>query len=126
MITIGDILYGGASGAPTRIAGNTTTTQKFLAQTGDGSNAGVPEWVTVAGGGALTEITNQYTATAGQTSFTLTQTRATASVIKMYINGVRIANDAIASTGTTATYRASSNGSYALVAGDIVQLDYAY
>lgn len=48
MNTLGDIIYGGASsGAGTRLAGNTTTTRKFLRQTGDGLNSAAPVWDTV-------------------------------------------------------------------------------
>lgn len=43
MTTLGDIIYGGASGLATRLAGNTSATRKFLAQTGDGANSAAPE-----------------------------------------------------------------------------------
>lgn len=42
MTTIGDIIYGGSSGAATRLAGNTTTTRKFYVSTGTGSAAQAP------------------------------------------------------------------------------------
>ncbi len=42
--TLGDIIYGAASGVPTRLAGNTTTTKKFLTQTGTGSVSAAPAW----------------------------------------------------------------------------------
>lgn len=42
--TLGDVVYGGASGAPTRLAGNTTTTPKFLKSTGSGGLATAPAW----------------------------------------------------------------------------------
>ena len=45
--TLGDTLYGGASGTGTRLAGNTTTTRKFLRQTGNGSISAAPAWDTV-------------------------------------------------------------------------------
>jgi hypothetical protein len=44
MTTLGDIIYGGASGAPTRLAGNTIAQRKFLTQTGTGSVSAAPEW----------------------------------------------------------------------------------
>jgi hypothetical protein len=50
MTTLGDIITGGASGAAGRLAGNTTTTKKFLAQTGDGVNSAAPSWATIAAG----------------------------------------------------------------------------
>src|SRR5262245_10970079 len=47
MTTLGDTLYGGASGAPTRLAGNTTTTRKFWRQVGDGAASAAPAWDTL-------------------------------------------------------------------------------
>ena len=47
MSTLGDIVHGGTSGTGTRLAGNTTTTRKFLRQTGDGTNSAAPAWDTV-------------------------------------------------------------------------------
>lgn len=44
MTTLGDIIYGGASGAGTRLAGNTTTSRRFLRQTGTGSASAAPAW----------------------------------------------------------------------------------
>lgn len=50
MSALGDIIIGGAAGAGTRLGGNTTTTNKFLAGTGTGSAAGTPGWVTLVVG----------------------------------------------------------------------------
>lgn len=50
MTTLGDTLYGGASGTRTRLAGNTTATKKFKTQTGDGANSAAPAWSTIASG----------------------------------------------------------------------------
>jgi len=47
MSTLGDIIYGGASGAGTRLAGETTTTRKFLRSVGDGTNSTAPAWETL-------------------------------------------------------------------------------
>lgn len=47
MTTLGDTIYGAAAGSGTRLAGNTTTTRKFLRQTGDGTNSAAPAWDTV-------------------------------------------------------------------------------
>ncbi len=41
---LGDILYGGTAGIGTRLAGNTTTSKKYLTSTGDGANATAPAW----------------------------------------------------------------------------------
>lgn len=44
MTTLGDSIYGGASGVATRLAGNTTTAKQFLSQTGTGSASAAPVW----------------------------------------------------------------------------------
>lgn len=48
MTTLGDIIYGGASGTRTRLAGNTTTTRQFLTQTGTGAVSAAPAWNVIA------------------------------------------------------------------------------
>lgn len=48
MSAVGDMIYGGASGAATRLAGNITTTKKFFTQTGDGAASTAPSWGTIA------------------------------------------------------------------------------
>lgn len=44
MTTLGDSIYGGASGAGTRLAGNTDATKKYLSQTGNGTTSAAPAW----------------------------------------------------------------------------------
>lgn len=46
--TVGDILYASASNTLSALTGNTTTTKKFLSQTGNGSAAQAPSWATLA------------------------------------------------------------------------------
>ena len=72
------------------------------------------------------EIADEFAATAGQTVFTLTQTKSANSKLKMFINGVRISNTAYALVGTTLTYTPASNASYALTLNDRIQFDYYY
>lgn len=48
MTALGDTIYGGASGAVTKLAGNITTTKKFLTQTGGGAASAAPAWNTIA------------------------------------------------------------------------------
>ena len=98
----------------TQTAGNNTTA---LATTA---------FVTTALTGAVRDVTDEFTATASQTSFTLTQTKSDNSKVKMFINGIRISNTAYSVTGTTLTYVPANNGSYSLSVGDRVQLDYYY
>ena len=47
MTTLGDIIYGGASGTGTALAGNTVATRKFLRQLGTGTVSAAPAWDTV-------------------------------------------------------------------------------
>ena len=44
MTTLGDVIYGAASGTSTRLAGNTTTAKQFLSQTGTGTASAAPAW----------------------------------------------------------------------------------
>lgn len=48
MTALGDMISGGASGTPARLAGNITTTKKFLAQVGSGSVSASPAWAVVS------------------------------------------------------------------------------
>ncbi len=105
--------FTGMPAAPTATAG-TNTTQ--IATTAFVANA-----VKITTG----LNSDEFTATAAQTSFTLTQTALNAKVF-MFINGTRIKNGAFSVSGTTVTYTAANNNSYALVAGDRIQFDYAY
>ena len=50
MTTLGDELYGGASGTPTRLAGPTSATKQFQTSTGTVSAAQAPAWGTIASG----------------------------------------------------------------------------
>ncbi len=47
MTGVGDTVYGGISGAVARLAANSTTTKKFLSETGTGSAGNAPSWSTV-------------------------------------------------------------------------------
>lgn len=72
------------------------------------------------------EISDEYTATVGQTSFTLTQTKSGNTLMKLYINGVRISKTAYSITGTIFSYNPTNNEAYTLIAGDRIQIDYYY
>jgi hypothetical protein len=50
MDTLGDIIYGLASGVPEKLAGNTTVTNKFLRSTGIAGVATAPSWETLVAG----------------------------------------------------------------------------
>jgi hypothetical protein len=46
--TLGDTLYSSATNTLAKLAGNITTTKKYLQQVGDGANSAAPSWVQVA------------------------------------------------------------------------------
>ncbi len=79
-----------------------------------------------SGTASIQDVTDESTASAGQTSFTLARAPSANSKVKMYINGIRISNTAYSVSGTTLTYNAANNGSYALTATDRIQFDYFY
>ena len=45
---LGDLIYGSGTNTAANLAGNTTTTKKFLVQTGTGSASAVPTWATIS------------------------------------------------------------------------------
>lgn len=71
-------------------------------------------------------VSDEFTAVAGQTGFILTQTKSTNSTLKLYINGVRISKTAFSNTGTSFTYIPANNEANTLLAGDRIQIDYYY
>ena len=97
LTTLGDTLYGAASGAGTRLAGNTTATKKFLVQTGTGTVSAAPAWGTIAAGDVPT--LNQ--STTGSAA-TLTTARA---IYGNNFNGSAALTQIIAST-----YGGTGNG----------------
>jgi hypothetical protein len=72
------------------------------------------------------EVSDEFTATSGQTSFNLSQTMSANSTLKMYINGIRVSKNSFSVSGTTLTYIPSGNGSYSLSSNDRIQVDYYY
>lgn len=50
MTTLGDVIYGGASGSVTRLAGDTSNTRKFLRTVSSGGVAAAPAWDTLVAG----------------------------------------------------------------------------
>ena len=63
MTTLGDTLYGGASGAATRLPGNTSSTREFLVSAGSSGSATSPFWSALVGA----DLPSQYVS--GQSGF---------------------------------------------------------
>lgn len=87
MTTLGDIIYGGVAGAMTRLPGNSTNSQLFLASTGAAGSALAPSWQPIP---ALGVLVYYWTKTASDiatyykelpTNYTGTDTIANAGVI---------------------------------------------
>ncbi len=71
---LGDTVYSDGTPKWTKLAGNTTVTQKFLSQTGDGSISAVPSWQTVPSQGNLVYyMTNTNSDVSGKYKLTTTQ-----------------------------------------------------
>src|SRR5664279_692004 len=108
-----------------RYAGGVTASS-FIKSGGTSSQFLMADGSVSTGAAAVREVADEFSATASQTGFTLTQTPSVNSKVKMYVNGIRISNTAYSISGTTLTYNAVNNGSYALTAGDRIQFDYYY
>jgi hypothetical protein len=74
----------------------------------------------------FTEIHNEFSATAAQTSFTISHAKGSNRTIKMYINGIHISPTAFNDNNLIITYTSSNNGGYTLVVGDRIHFDYSY
>ena len=116
--TLGDIIYSNGTNTLAKLAGQTTTTQKFLSQTGNGTTSGAPVWDTIPAasitglgtmasqnannvtitGGSINGVTvsNGSTVTLKDTLFTLQDDADTTKQAQFQLSGI--------TTGTTRTY----------------------
>lgn len=68
MTAIGQVVYGGTGGTPTALAANTTTTKKFLYETGTGAAGQAPGWSPIQ----ATDLFGIAGTAAGTDTYTLT------------------------------------------------------
>ena len=113
------------------VAGNKTFSNTITANTivktgGTSAQFLMADGSVSSGTPLLTEADIEITATAGQTSFALTQTPSTLSKVKMYVNGIRISKTAYTISGSTLTYIPANNENYTITLGDRVQFEFAY
>ena len=66
--TLGDTVYSSAANTLSALAGNTTTTKKFLTQTGTGSASAAPAWETISG----SDVSGNISGSAGSVANALT------------------------------------------------------
>ena len=107
------------------------------------SSSGVASWTSALRDGfdettATGSTGNLVAVTAGQTNFTLSQTPATTTKLKMYVNGILISQNAYSYKTTSAfstnatvptpylAYVTANNGSYVIAVGDRIQFVYSY
>lgn len=115
---IGDLLYSSASNTLAKLAGNTTTTKKYLTQTGTGSVSDAPAWGTVSAsdvsglGTMATQNANNVAITGGTINGTVIGNSSPAAVTATTVTGTVV-------TGTTSVVAA--NG--VLVNADSVTVD---
>lgn len=99
MTTLGDTIYENSTPSPTRLAGNTTSTKKFLTQTGTGSVSAAPGWNTIAAGDVPT-LNQNTTGTAADLSATLIVAHGGTGAISL--TGLIVGNGTSAMTAVTA------------------------
>ena len=134
--TLGDIIYSDASNSLAKLAGQTTTTQKFLSQTGTGTASAAPVWDTIPAGSitglgtmstqnanavAITGGTLDNVVIGGTTANAGTFTTATATSFVgsgaslTSLNGSNVSSGTIDNARTTA---ATANGASTIVLRD--------
>lgn len=94
--TLGDILYSSAANTLAKLAGNTTTTKKYLSQTGTGAASAAPAWSQIA----AADLSDGNT--------------GTGSIV--HATSPTVSNET--DTGTSQVKRLKANQGTALVAGD--------
>lgn len=105
--TLGDTLYASATNTLAKLAGNTTTTKKFLTQTGTGSASAAPAWGTLS----PSDINTQYgsfffddtTELTGNISNSVTTIPVTSTTGFSTAGAIFIGAEVITYTGKTAT-----------------------
>lgn len=122
--TLGDIAYGDGTNSATRLAGNTTTSKRFLTQTGTGSVSAAPGWNAILDADVPSALTgktyNGLTLTAAATGFTLAggTTSKTLTVNNtLALSGTDSSTLNIGTGGTLGTAAFTASTAYAPAAG---------
>jgi len=125
MTTLGDVIYGVAAGAATRLAGNITTAKQFLSQTGTGTVSAAPSWATIAGsditGAALTKTDDtNVTLTLGGTA--ATALLRAASITVGWTGSLAVGRGGTGATTLTGVLIGNATSAVTAVAGTASQL----
>ncbi|WP_416441977.1 beta strand repeat-containing protein [Leeuwenhoekiella sp. A16] len=107
-------------------SGGTVTATSFVKSGGTSTEYLMADGSISSGATPVREVADEFSATASQTTFTLTQTPSVNSKVKMYVNGIRISNSAYSVSAKTLTYVPANNGNYTLSESDRIQFDFYY
>ena len=107
--TLGDTLYSNGTNTLAKLPGQTTTTQKFLSQTGDGANSAAPVWDTISSG-SITGLGTMSTQNANSVTIT-------GGTLNNVVIGGNVAN-AGTFTNVNATTVTATTGSFTNVSGN--------
>ncbi len=115
------------TGTPSLPTGTTAVTQSAADNSTKLATTAYVDAAMSGAGSSTTELMQEVTVVSdGETSFTLTQTPAGSSVVRVFRNGVLLSESATSISGTSVTYVSGNNGGANLVAGDRIQFFYAH
>jgi hypothetical protein len=134
---LGSIPYQSGTDTTTLLSPNTTTTQKFLTQVGDGTNGMAPMWSTIASlnnviigstgaaAGTFTTLTASTTGTTGTLNITYNPSSASGAAIQAtgkdsqggvgYFDFLKTTNTTSGATNANKTFRTNSTGALEII-----------
>lgn len=117
LTTLGDILYGGASGAPTRLAGNATNGVYFLRENVTASTSVAPDWIGSTGSGNVVLATSPTISGPTIDSIINTSISTAATLFNGITTGSITTGGALTTGGINIAAGAAFNGTVAIATG---------